>query len=190
MPSEACSKAGLVESDYFNANDVPTKVDDSLIAGNYVQIGDKKYLALDSTPAEFSKQGLILNPDFIERMVGKNFNNASQLIPKRARWANILVPDAKMTDNGKRPDSVMLIASGNTLTWSPVSDKDVIGYRVYSGSKKIASIHSGSSLSISATNSSYYVTAVDIAGNESGPSNIVNVGNVTEPNPESGTDTE
>ena len=83
LPSEACSKAGLVESDYFNANDVPTKVDDSLIAGNYVQIGDKKYLALDSTPKEISQQGLILNPDFIARMVGRNFKNASQLIPKK-----------------------------------------------------------------------------------------------------------
>ena len=80
----------------------------------------------------------------------------------------ILVPDAKMIDNGKRPDSVCLIAIRKYINLvSPVSDNDVIGYRVYSGSKKIASIHSGSSLTISATNSSYYVTAVDIAGKES-----------------------
>jgi penicillin-binding protein 1B len=181
LPSEACSKAGLVESDYFNVADVPTKVDDSLIAGNYVQIGDKKYLALDSTPAEFSKQGLILNPDFIERMVGKNFNNASQLIPKRARWASILVPDAKMTENGKRPDSVMLIASGATFNWSPSNDNDVIGYRVYKGSSRVASIVNGSQLTYTATDGSYYVTAVDIAGNESAPSNRIDIGNATAP---------
>ena len=65
LPSAACSKAGLIESDYFNVNNVPTKVDDSLIEGKFVMVGDKKYLALDSTPKEFAQLGLILNPDFI-----------------------------------------------------------------------------------------------------------------------------
>ncbi len=82
LPSEACSKAGLVESDYFNEKFVPTKVDDSLIDGNFVQIGDKKYLALDSTPNDFAQKGLMLNPDFITRIVGSNFKDTSQLIPK------------------------------------------------------------------------------------------------------------
>lgn len=179
LPSEACSKAGLVESDYFNANDVPTKVDDSLIEGKYVTIGDKKYLALNSTPKEFAQFGLILNPDFIERIAGKGFKNYGQLIPKKERWAHVLVPDAKMVDNGKRPDAVHLTISGNTLKWSTPPDKDVVGYRVYQGNAKVASIISGSSLSFTATSGAYHVTAVDIAGNESAPSNIVQVGGET-----------
>ncbi|MCL6574167.1 MAG: transglycosylase domain-containing protein, partial [Bacillus sp. (in: Bacteria)] len=179
LPSTACSNAGLIESDYFNVNNVPTKVDDSLVEGNFVTIGDKKYLALASTPKEFSQNGLILNPDFITRMVGNNFRNYSQLIPNKERWGKILVPNAKMTDNGKRPNSVSLKGHGNTLTWSTSSDNDVIGYRVYLGgiiSSKVASIHSGSSLSFTASNGTYFVTAVDIAGNESAPSNFVEVG--------------
>jgi penicillin-binding protein len=179
LPSNVCSNAGLVESDYFNAKDVPTKVDDSLIAGNFVQIGDKKYLALDSTPSEFAQKGVILNPDFISSIVGENLKNVSQLIPKRSRWDNILVPDAKMVDNGKRPDTVSLSVSGNTLSWSPPADNDVIGYRVYKGvilSTKVATIMSGSNLSYPVTDGTYYVTAVDIAGNESEPSNIVEIG--------------
>jgi penicillin-binding protein len=176
LPSKACSNAGLIESDYFNVNDVPTKVDDSLVDGNFVTIGDKKYLALDSTPKEFSQYGLILNPDFITRMVGKNFKNYSQLIPKKDRWGKILVPSAKMVDNGKNPDSVSLSVSGNTLTWSASGDNDVIGYRVYQGGSKVGSIISGSSLSYPASMGSYYVTAVDIAGNESVPSNQIDVG--------------
>lgn len=176
LPSDACSKAGLIDSDYFNADNVPTKRDDSLIAGNYVQIGDKKYLALDSTPKEFAKQGVILNPDFIARMVGKNFSNTSQLIPKMARWGNILVSNDKMVDNGKRPDGVSLSLSGNNLIWSPPADNDVVGYRVYKGNSKVGSIISGSSLSFNAGNGTYYVTAVDIAGKESQPSNPVVVG--------------
>ncbi len=183
LPSEACSKAGLIESDYFNVKDVPTKIDDSLIEGKFVTINGKRYLALNSTPKEFAQFGLILNPDFITRMVGKNFSNTRQLIPDKERWGKILVPDAKMHDNGKNPDSVSLSASGNILSWSPSSDNDVVGYRVYQGSllsAKVASITSGSSLSYTAGTGAYYVTAVDIAGNESAPSNVVQIG-ATEP---------
>jgi penicillin-binding protein 1B len=178
LPSTACSDAGLVESDYFNAKYVPTKIDDSLIEGKFVQIGDNKYLAKDSTPSEFAQRGMILNPDFIKRMVGSNFNNPSQLIPNRSRWRNILVANDKIVDNGKTPDSVGLVLSGNTLTWSKAPDYDVIGYRIYNGGSKVASIKSGSSLAYNASPGIYYVTAVDIAGNESGPSNQVEVGGI------------
>lgn len=176
LPSAACSKAGLIDSDYFNVNNVPTKVDDSLVQGKYVTIGNNKYLALDSTPKEFAQFGLVLNPDFITRMVGSNFKNYNQLIPKRGRWGKILVPTAKMVDNGKIPNQVTLSASGNTLSWSRSGDNDVVGYRVYQGHTKVASITNGSKLSYNAGNGTYYVTAVDIAGKESVPSNLVEIG--------------
>ncbi|GHH97316.1 transglycosylase domain-containing protein [Neobacillus kokaensis] len=176
LPSAVCSKAGLVESDYFNVNNVPTKVDDSLIEGNYVTVGDKKFLALDSTPKEFTQFGMILNPDFIKRMVGPNFHNYSQLIPQRDRWGKILVSTAKMSDDGKNPSPVSLKASKNTLTWSNASDKDVVGYRVYRDGAKVGSIVNGSKRSFAAGNGAYYVTAVDIAGKESPPSNVIEIG--------------
>ncbi|WP_066258182.1 transglycosylase domain-containing protein [Neobacillus drentensis] len=179
LPSAACSKAGLIESDYFNVNNVPTKVDDSLIEGKFVMVGDKKYLALESTPKEFAQFGLILNPDFIRRMVGSNFHNYSQLIPQKDRWGKILVSTAKMYDNGKNPDRVSLTVKGNTLTWSKSGDNDVVGYRVYQGgvsSKKVGSVVNGSKRSLKVGTGSFYVTAVDIAGKESAPSNLVEAG--------------
>lgn len=181
LPSAACAKAGLVESDYFKVNNVPTKVDDSLIEGQYVTIGDKKYLALPSTPKEFAQVGLILNPDFIRRMVGPNFYNYSQLIPQRDRWGKVLVSTARLADNGKKPNPVSLKASGNTLSWSQASDKDVVGYRIYRGGAKVGSIVNGSKRSFTAGNGAYYVTAVDIAGNESAPSNLVEIGTGEKP---------
>lgn len=181
LPSAACAKAGLVESDYFKVNNVPTKVDDSLIEGQYVTIGDKKYLALPSTPKEFAQVGLILNPDFIRRMVGPNFHNYSQLIPQRDRWGKVLVSTARLADNGKKPNPVSLKASGNTLSWSQASDKDVVGYRIYRGGAKVGSIVNGSKRSFTAGNGAYYVTAVDIAGNESAPSNLVEIGTGEKP---------
>ncbi|MGJ7920405.1 transglycosylase domain-containing protein [Neobacillus sp. LXY-4] len=179
LPSNACSRAGLVETDLFNAKFAPSKVDDSLIDGKYVQIGDKKYLALDSTPSEFAHSGVIINPDYVQKIMGTT-KGASQLIPKKDRWANVLVPDAKMEENGRTPAPLGLALSGTTMTWAPHPDEDVIGYRVYkksgTGVQKVASIKSGESLSYSGGNGSYYVTAVDIAGKESDPSNSVQIG--------------
>ncbi|MEH7374701.1 transglycosylase domain-containing protein [Neobacillus drentensis] len=186
LPSEACSKAGLIETDYFNVNNVPTRVDDSLIEGKFVMVGDKKYLALDSTPKEFAQFGLILNPDFIKRIVGSNFHNYRQLIPQKERWGKILVSSAKMYDNGKNPDSVVLKVEGNTLTWSASGDNDVVGYRVYQGglvSAKVGSVINGSKRSFQAGTGTYYVTAVDIAGRESAPSNLVEAGVIVTPPP-------
>ncbi|WP_026582524.1 transglycosylase domain-containing protein [Bacillus sp. J33] len=175
LPSEACSKAGLVETDLFNAKFVPTKVDDSLGNGKLVRIGDKKYMALDSTPEEFTEPGLVLNPEYIEKLFGINAN-PSDLIPNKERWRNILTAGNKLQDNGKAPAALNIKASGDTITWGAHPEKDVIGYRVYSGGKKVAAIKAGSSLSFNAGNGSIHVTAVDIAGKESSPSNVVEIG--------------
>jgi penicillin-binding protein len=72
-----------------------------------------------------------------------------------------------------------LAVSGDTLKWSAVSESDIIGYRVYSAgpiAAKLASIKNGSQLSYAVPNGTYYVTAVDISGNESPPSNEIIVG--------------
>lgn len=175
LPSDACAKAGLVESDLFNAKFVPNKVDDSLVLGKYVQIGDKKYLALDSTPEEFAQSGLILNPEYIEQIFGVKIN-PQQLIPAKERWANILLPDDKLADNGKVPAPVAAQASGSTITWGSHPENDIVGYRVYKDGSKVASVKIGSSLSYTGGNGQYYVTAVDIAGKESAPSGMVRIG--------------
>ncbi len=187
LPSEACSRAGLVESDLFNAKFAPTKVDDSLIEGKYVQIGDSKYLALDSTPDEFSQRGVILNPDYVAKILGTSKGAASQLIPKKDRWANVLIPDAKILEDGKTPGPLSLSLSGATLSWGAHSDSDIVGYRVYKltggTAAKVNSVKSGNSLSFTGGEGSYYVTAVDIAGKESSPSNIVQIGGAVSTTP-------
>lgn len=176
LPSDACARAGLVETDLFNAKFVPSKVDDSLIEGKYVQIGDKKYLALDSTPDEFAEMGVILNPDYIEKIFGIRVN-PQQLIPKnKERWAKILLPDDKIQENGKVPAKMAAKVAGTTITWSKHPENDVIGYRVYKDGKKVASIKAGETLAYKGDNGMYYVTAVDIAGQESAPSDEIRIG--------------
>lgn len=179
LPSEACSKAGLVETDLFNAKFVPTKVDDSLGNGKLVRIGDKKYMALDSTPGEFTEPGMVVNPDYIQKLFGIKAN-LSTLIPNKERWKSILTSADQLKDNGKAPAAPSIKASGQTITWGAHPEKDVIGYRVYSGGKKVATIKAGSSLNYKAGSGSIHVTAVDIAGKESASSNVVEIGQKTE----------
>ena len=179
LPSDACAQAGLVRTDLFNAKFLPNKTDNSLISGRFVTIGNKNYMALDTTPAEFTETGLILNPDAMKRMFSVSAN-ASQYLPKNSSLGNALVPNAKMAENGKTPASPAITVSGSKISWGNHPESDIIGYRVYSGGKKVASIKAGGSLSYSGGNGSYYVTAVDIAGKESAPSNTASVGQPAE----------
>ncbi|MDQ0272138.1 transglycosylase domain-containing protein [Cytobacillus purgationiresistens] len=175
LPSEACSKAGLVDTDLFNAKFVPTQVDKSLGTGRLVRIGEKKYLALESTPEEFSEPGMVLDPDYIEQLFGIKAN-PSDLIPKRDRWANVLVAADKLSENGKVPGAPGIKESGSSISWGKHPESDVIGYRVYKDGKKVGSVKAGDSLSFKAANGKYHVTAVDIAGKESSSSNVIELG--------------
>ncbi|MEH7442497.1 transglycosylase domain-containing protein [Bacillus sp. JJ1122] len=183
LPSSACSKAGLVESDYFISKYAPTKVDDSLVESKFVYVGDKRYLALDSTPAEFAETGVILNPEYMESIIGHKIRNPQQLIPKKDAWSKILVADDKLSENGKTPASPGIKLSGNTITWGKHPENDIVGYRVYNGKQKVGSIKAGAALVFKAGSGAFYVTAVDIAGKESAPSNIVEIGVPKDPKP-------
>ncbi|MFB7301986.1 transglycosylase domain-containing protein [Heyndrickxia sporothermodurans] len=176
LPSKGCANAGLVKTDLFNSKYVPTQTDNSLIQGKYVIIHGKKYLALNSTPAEFAQSGLILNPDFVKKLSNGNIDPGQLIPPNDPLWKKILAPQDKISDDGKAPASIKLNASGNKLVWQGSKSPDVIGYRIYSGGKKVGSIPADNNLSYSVGNGNYYVVAVDIAGKQSGPSNEVKIG--------------
>ena len=178
LPSEACSQAGLVKSDLFNAQYVPNKTDDSLLKSRYVLINGEKYLALDSTPEEFSEQGVILNPDFVEDILNGIKADPRQLIPAdEEKYKNILVAENKIEDDGAAPGTVKASAAGNKVTWTASASKDVVGYRVFTVSgQKVASVKSGENLVSTLGDGEYYVVAVDVAGKQSGKSNTVRIG--------------
>ncbi|MBS4216803.1 penicillin-binding protein [Bacillus sp. FJAT-49711] len=178
LPSEACSKAGLVQADIFNAKYVPSKTDDSLGAGGrYILASGKKYAALPSTPEEFTKQGLVINPEFLKRITMGYVKDFSQLIPDNPKWKDLLVADDKLADDGKAPAAVKASFTNGALKWGASSSKDVIGYRIYTEEgKKIASIKSDEDLAHKVGDGMFHVVAVDIAGRESKPSEKVGNG--------------
>lgn len=188
LPSNACSKAGLVESDWYNAKFIPKATDDSFADGKYVQIGDTRYLALESTPVEFTHSGVVISPKFFEDKYRIPIKNPAQLIPKRERWGNLLAAESKLEENGKSPNAPSISDSNSTIVWNKHPEGDVIGYRVYqkseNGAKKVGSISAGNGLSFKASNGEYYITAVDIAGKESVPSNTIRIGQLPETPPD------
>lgn len=187
LSTEACAKAGLVESDWFNAKFLPKNAGDSFTDGRYVHIGDKRYLALESTPEEFTTSGVMISPKYFEDFYGIKIKNAAQLIPTRDRWASIFAADATLEENGKVPSAPSISEANSTITWGKHPEGDVIGYRIYhktaNGNVKVDSILAGDVLSYKAANGEYYITAVDIAGKESAPSNIIKIGETEETPP-------
>lgn len=177
LPSDACAKAGLVQTDLFNAKFLPGKVDDSFIEGKYVSVGEQKYLALESTPQDFVETGVTLNPEYLERIFGSS-TNPEQYIPNTEGISNMSLPTATLPENGKAPARVTASLNGLTLTWSAHPENDVIGYRIYKDGQRVASIKEGEGRSYAGDNGFYYITAVDIAGNESPPSEEIQIGGI------------
>ncbi len=174
LPSQLCADAGLVKTDLFNIKFAPQKVDNSLITGKYVTIKGRNYLALDSTPAEFTGSGFLFNPDFIKVIGGNQIKDLQKLIPNNPLWSKVLVPDDKITDDGKPPLPVKVTIKGHQIKWNESPSTDVVGYRVYSKDGiHLASMKSGSNLTYYSNNENVYVVAVDVAGNESIHSNFI-----------------
>lgn len=180
LPSSGCSKAGLVKTDYFNAKYLPSSKDGSLTAGSekYVMINGKKYLALASTPREFTETGAVISTDFFNSMGAQYVIDKASLMPKGSQFNGLMVGGAKMSDNGKTPGAPSVSGKGKTISWSSPSDGDIVGYRIYRSNggsfSKVSSIKADGSFSYATDGKGkYYVTAVDIAGKESAPSTII-----------------
>lgn len=133
-------------------------------------------MALDSTPSEFSEEGLMLNPDYIEKLFGIRISDPSILSENNPKLKNLIIPNNKIEDNGKAPSALNINLKGDTITWNAHKEKDVIGYRVYKDGKKVKSIKAENTLSFKAGNGTFIVKAVDIAGKESKDSNEIVIG--------------
>lgn len=184
-PSAACSSAGLVRTDLFNAKAMlPNKPDDSIISASYVSVKGKKYQALPSTPAEFIVQGGSgVNADFIKRMLGPWGGDPSKLFPANSAFASNVVASAVFNADNVAPAPVSATLNGTIMTWSESASNDVIGYYVYENGNKVATIRDGESRSFTIRNGTYTVRAVDITGALSEASNPAII-EVVEPEPE------
>ncbi|MGE6412612.1 transglycosylase domain-containing protein [Planococcus kocurii] len=176
-PGGACQSAGLVRSDLFNANVMlPKGQDDSLTSSSFTTINGKRYTALSTTPSEFvSGGGIGVSQKYIDRMMAPFGGDAGKLFPGNSKFSSV-VAGATFKADGAAPGAVQAAISGQTITWTNSGSTDVVGYRVYKGGSRVASISESRSNSYSASGAgSYTVVAVDITGKQSGASNSVSI---------------
>lgn len=199
LPSQLTQQAGKLVTDIFNAKYVPTKSEDVLVRAKYVTYDGVNYVPLETTPSDMQREKVVVRREKPIAELVKELQNAfsvmkgshralSYYMPRDAGEDAPYKPDPR-TDDGKAPaapEGVALASSGGTatVTFSANGEKDVVGYRLYrsdDGTKfqytgKAALI--GDDLSITDSSApgpatSYYVTAVDVAGKESTPSAVV-----------------
>jgi len=179
--TDECAAAGLGGTDLFVRNNLPTSSADNLGSGSYVQILDKKYAVSENTPSDFVETGMIINPSYFEKIYGIPFKKPEQLIPTSGAWSNIFVANTVLQENGAIPSQVTIVSNDNKISWTKGTEADLIGYRLY---EKVGDDYllaqsikiTDTSLAVQVNNGEYYVTAVDIAGKESTPSNKVVIG--------------
>ncbi|MBG9787487.1 penicillin-binding protein 1A [Brevibacillus laterosporus] len=181
LPSELSKQTGHVITDLFNQRFVPTKVDDSHQKVRVVQVGEVLYLAQENTPDDFVTEGVFFkSPEPLpssDQISAKN----SKVGTKPADWAERMPekedPRVAVDGTPSAPVGVTTARSGSgtTLTWNASPEEDVLGYRIYrasvnGGFEKIATVKDPKTTSYTDTGRNdhgYYVTAVDLSGNES-----------------------
>ncbi|MFC4737571.1 transglycosylase domain-containing protein [Bacillus daqingensis] len=179
LPSDLCEEAGFVTTDLFNEEFVPDETDDSLERVDYVRVNGDTYLALDSTPSEFTRQGVSIQDDFFD--LGDE--DLSEYLPDD--WDNLISTDEEAPDNGRTPGAPSISTSGDTVTWNEHEEGDVVGYRVYRASNEdgdfseVTSVRWDEDFEYSGSSGAYYVTAVDVAGRESSSSSTVTIGSTS-----------
>ncbi|REJ08272.1 transglycosylase domain-containing protein [Halobacillus trueperi] len=205
LASDLCSSVGLAKSDLYDADYAPTKVDDSLINGDFVRVKDQLVVAGPNTPGEFiiDGGGVTLSPEFLEENGYTSSEVLRELLPNSGAWSNVALPStqsigstASSIDNdGQAPAAPGSVsASGSAISWTPSSSSDVVGYRVYrastpGGSFTFIGNTTDNSLGFSGGSGIYAVRAVDYFGQSSGLSGTTTVGNPGAPEPSDNDDT-
>ncbi|HEU5141004.1 MAG TPA: transglycosylase domain-containing protein [Bacillales bacterium] len=194
LPSDLCREAGLTVSDLFNAKYAPNQVGHALGRGYYVTIDGEKYVAGPETPKAFRKKGLLISEDFLDKhYLGVSMDEFLRYTAyyNSDAWEK-LMPAKELPDSGKPAPVSGVRVSGGVLHWNAQSG-NTVGYRIYQKRKdtgafiKVATVNEGESLTYPVQKNgayAYYVTAVSVSGQESGISNVVKVGDWTEPKPD------
>ncbi|WP_188206443.1 transglycosylase domain-containing protein [Alkalibacillus aidingensis] len=189
LPSDACNELGLVSTDLFNIDDVPTDEDESVVSGQYVEIEDEVYEAVEGTPEEFTQEGYFIRHEFIEDKGWDNIEDLSKLIPDNDSWSNLFVIENEEPEDEGQPETPQNVTiSSGTLSWSEVSGQ-VIGYRIYAADSEedeyeLVDHTTETSFDLPTENRLYAVQAVSLFGHESDLSDPATYGTIEVPDEE------
>lgn len=172
-PSKACSSAGLVQTDLFNANVfVPSTPDNSITTSSYVMANGQKVAASDNTPSEFVVKGSIgVTQAYIKKMLGPWGGDGSKLFPGNSPFAKNVVAGKPSNAGSGKISAVSASIKDGVLSWN--ASPNAIGYYIYKDGKKVATVKDGQKLSMKVGKGAYTVRAIGASGQQSGNSNSV-----------------
>ncbi len=198
LPTDLTREAGKLVSDIFNRKYIPTEEDDALVKVKYISYNGVNYLPQPTTPEDLLRESVMVKREVpldtlmeqiqagLSKVSAASRKSLAYYLPKDAAESAPSKIDPRV-DDGAPPNAISQIAvetvdSGTVrVTFTPSKQEDVAGYRLYrsvNGAPYVkveASIPTGDEPKfINAIapgfSYSYYVTAVDVAGNESTPS--------------------
>jgi penicillin-binding protein len=197
LPTALTNEAGKLVTDMFNRKFIPTEEDDALVKVKYISYNGVNYLPQPGTPEDLLRESVMVVREtpldtLMEELQAKlgqtpasSRRPLSYYLPKDAAESAPSKIDPRV-DDGASPNppthvTVEVLEGKARITFTPTQQNDIAGYRLYrslnggSFAKVEASISTGDdpkfvNFITSSQSYTYYVTAVDIAGNESAPS--------------------
>jgi penicillin-binding protein len=200
LPTELTREAGRLVTDIFNRKFIPTEEDDALIKVKYISYNGVNYLPQSETPEDLLRQSVMVVREMpldtlmedLQAKLGKTSAQSrkplSYYLPADAAQSAPSKIDPRVDDGAvPNPPPHVAVETLNNLariTFIPSTQADVAGYRLYRSvnggafEKIEASVPTGEAPKFvnyisSSQTYRYYVTAVDVVGNESAQSEIV-----------------
>lgn len=203
LPSQLTKEAGMLVTDWFNKKFVPKEIDDSLVKMAVISYEGVNYVPNPATPLDMLKEQVVVKRKKPLDALMDEIQAAQAKLPASSRRAmSVYLPKDAANDAPSKPDprvddgsappppsNVRLQTADGVLvlTFTESAAKDVVGYRVYKSMNNQPYVKEGESIlagseykaklyASSSQSYSYYVTSVDVVGNESKPSLIVTYG--------------
>ncbi|MFD2612886.1 transglycosylase domain-containing protein [Paenibacillus gansuensis] len=204
LPTALVKQTNHLVTDLFNRKNIPTAEDDVLVNERFITYNGINYIAQKGTPEDFIQEKMVVKREKPIQELLDEIESAQSKMPEDSRKPlETFRPldsgnDAPTTldprkDEGRAPtppSSLNLTRPAGTvkIAFGPSGSGDVVGYRLYRavnggsfGRMSGKVVFTGDELKfvdyISGKNNyEYYVTAVDVAGNESVPSSNVSIG--------------
>ncbi|UQZ36300.1 carboxypeptidase [Paenibacillus sp. PK3_47] len=183
-------------TDIFNAEFVPTDSDDGISRAKFISYNGVNYIPLEGTPDDFLREKIVVKREKPIQDLVKELREAFKGMKEHESLQYYMPSDAKTdfptevdprVDDGSSPSAprgvTVSYSSGKAVVdFEPSGSPDVVGYRLYRSInggpfKKQATISVGdrtvfSPGTPSSLSAIFYVTAVDVAGNETSSTSV------------------
>ncbi|MDI4646468.1 penicillin-binding protein 1A [Cohnella hashimotonis] len=197
LPTDLTRSAGKLVTDIFNKKYIPTEEDDALVAVKYISYNGVNYKPSPETPEDMLRESIMTKREkpldalieelkaALDKVPASSRKALSYYLPRDASGGAPSKPDPRV-DDGSSPSApgnitVEQLGGGKMrISFSKSPQADVVGYRLYRSVNGGSYVKTGSSvltgedtrfIDYSSSGSvRYAVTAVDVAGNESGRS--------------------